>query len=84
MDLKRRENKSMIKEKTEKGENVMSTYSIYFSPTGGTKKVTNFLAEQIDTFEEIDLCRPVSEKRRPVQLWSVWSITKETAQRQFL
>lgn len=41
----------------------MSTYSIYFSPTGGTKKVTNFLAEQIDTFEEIDLCRPVSEKR---------------------
>lgn len=41
----------------------MSTYSVYFSPTGGTKKVTNFLAEERGEFEEIDLCRPVSEKR---------------------
>ena len=41
----------------------MSTYSVYFSPTRGTKKVTNFLAEGMGTFEEIDLCRPVSEKR---------------------
>lgn len=41
----------------------MSTYSVYFSPTRGTKKVTNFFAEEMGTFEEIDLCRPVSEKR---------------------
>lgn len=41
----------------------MSTYSVYFSPTGGTKKVANFLAEEMGEFEEIDLCRPVSEKR---------------------
>lgn len=41
----------------------MSTYSIYFSPTQGTKKVTNFLAEGFGELEEIDLCRPVAEKK---------------------
>ena len=33
----------------------MSIYSIYFSPTKGTKVITNTLA-QIGTYQEIDLC----------------------------
>lgn len=34
-----------------------------FQPYRECKKVTNFLAEEMGEFEEIDLCRPVSEKR---------------------
>lgn len=34
----------------------MSTYSIYFSPTQGTKKITNTLAQEISGYREIDLC----------------------------
>lgn len=36
----------------------MSYYSIYFSPTGGTKKVADILAENIfGKYKEIDLCK---------------------------
>ncbi|MBS5344585.1 MAG: EFR1 family ferrodoxin [Clostridium sp.] len=34
----------------------MSIYSIYFSPTQGTKVITNTLAQEIGTYQEIDLC----------------------------
>ena len=34
----------------------MSIYSIYFSPTQGTKKITNTLAQEIGAYQEIDLC----------------------------
>lgn len=33
----------------------MTIYSIYFSPTGGTKKITNTLAKELGDFKEIDL-----------------------------
>ena len=63
--LKERRDGSIIKRTGDSNKRriKMSTYSVYFSPTKGTKKVTNFLAEEMGTFEEIDLCRPVSEKR---------------------
>ena len=32
----------------------MSIYSIYFSPTQGTKVITNTLAQEIGTYQEID------------------------------
>ena len=36
----------------------MSNYSIYFSPTGGTKKVTDILGNALASdWQEIDLCR---------------------------
>ena len=36
----------------------MSNYSIYFSPTGGTKKVTDILANALwSDWQEVDLCR---------------------------
>ena len=35
----------------------MSTYSIYFSPTQGTKKVTNALASAFEDYKEIELCK---------------------------
>lgn len=39
----------------------MSSYSIHFSPTGGTKKIAALLAEPLfGTCQEIDLCREVS------------------------
>ncbi len=41
----------------------MSIYSIYFSPTQGTKKVTDLLVSEYGELEEIDLCRPIAEKR---------------------
>lgn len=34
----------------------MSVYSIYFSPTQGTKTITNTLAQEIGEYKEIDLC----------------------------
>ena len=38
----------------------MSNYSIYFSPTGGTKKVADILAGALGGgFREVDLCRDV-------------------------
>lgn len=36
----------------------MSIYSIYFSPTGGTKKIADILAEELVIDMEIDLSRP--------------------------
>ena len=39
----------------------MSNYSIYFSPTGGTKKVTDILGNALASdWQEIDLCREVA------------------------
>ena len=39
----------------------MSNYSIYFSPTGGTKKVTDILVNTLASdWQEIDLCREVA------------------------
>ena len=39
----------------------MSNYSIYFSPTGGTKKVTDILRNALASdWQEIDLCREVA------------------------
>jgi len=39
----------------------MSNYSIYFSPTGGTKKVTDILGNALASdWKEIDLCREVA------------------------
>jgi len=36
----------------------MSNYSIYFSPTGGTKRVTDILAHALASdWQEVDLCR---------------------------
>lgn len=36
----------------------MANYSIYFSPTGGTKKVASILAENLaGEYQEIDLCK---------------------------
>ena len=41
----------------------MSNYSIYFSPTGGTKKVADILTDALGGgFQEIDLCRDVQPK----------------------
>ena len=43
----------------------MSIYSIYFSPTQGTKVITNTLAQEIGTYKEIDLCEytdPIPER----------------------
>lgn len=33
----------------------MSTYAIYFSPTGGTRKVVELLTSELDSCTEIDL-----------------------------
>lgn len=41
----------------------MSTYSIYFSPTQGTKKITNILAEELSEYKEIDLCVKIDEMK---------------------
>ena len=39
-------------------ERTMGNYNIYFSPTGGTKKVADTLAGNLfDTFVNVDLCR---------------------------
>lgn len=43
----------------------MSIYSIYFSPTQGTKNITNTLAQGIGIYQEIDLCEytdPIPER----------------------
>lgn len=41
----------------------MANYKIVFSPTGGTKKVTDILAAGLgESWQEIDLSRPVEEK----------------------
>ena len=40
----------------------MTYYNIYFSPTGGTKKVTDFLANSLfDEYVNVDLCRNIGE-----------------------
>lgn len=39
----------------------MSTYAIYFSPTGGTEKVTRTVAEQFGDYKTIDLCEESSD-----------------------
>jgi len=40
----------------------MAYYNIYFSPTGGTKKVANVIANGIaDNFCDIDLCKEIEE-----------------------
>lgn len=41
----------------------MSTYSIYFSPTQGTKKITNILAGELSEYKEIDLCVKTDEMK---------------------
>lgn len=41
----------------------MGIYSIYFSPTKGTKKVADLFVHDYGTAEEIDLCKPMAEKR---------------------
>ena len=39
----------------------MANYSVYFSPTGGTKKVAGILAKELGLgWQEIDLCRDVA------------------------
>ena len=39
----------------------MASYHIYFSPTGGTKKVADILAKELGSnWQEIDLCRDVA------------------------
>ena len=36
----------------------MSNYNIYFSPTGGTKKVADILVNHLsEEYQEIDLCK---------------------------
>ena len=43
----------------------MSSYNIYFSPTGGTKKVADILAKELFTeYVSVDLCRNID-----AQLW---------------
>ena len=44
----------------------MSTYSIYFSPTQGTKKVTNALASAFEGYREIELCKADDGSTLPV------------------
>lgn len=39
----------------------MSTYTLTFSPTGGTEKVMQILAQEFRSGKAIDLCRPVEE-----------------------
>ena len=36
----------------------MSVYSIYFSPTGGTKNVADILTKEFSNCSDIDLCTP--------------------------
>lgn len=36
----------------------MSVYSIYFSPTGGTKKIADILTKDFSNCTDIDLCKP--------------------------
>ncbi len=48
----------------------MSTYSIYFSPTQGTKKVTNALASAFEGYREIELCKADDGSTLPVFTWS--------------
>lgn len=43
----------------------MSNFAIYFSPTGGTEKVTKKLADKIGDYSEIDLCRKDLEEKYP-------------------
>ena len=39
----------------------MANYNIYFSPTGGTKKVADVLANELfDNYVNVDLCRNLS------------------------
>lgn len=39
-------------------------YSIYFSPTGGTKKVADILAENLNgEYKEVDLCRDIESMK---------------------
>ena len=38
----------------------MSVYSIYFSPTNSTKEIANLVANEVGSYQEIDL----SKKRR--------------------
>lgn len=35
----------------------MSNFAVYFSPTGGTEKITKILADKTEDYSEIDLCR---------------------------
>ena len=38
----------------------MSSYNIYFSPTGGTKKVADILAKELfSEYVNVDLCRNI-------------------------
>lgn len=41
----------------------MSVYSIYFSPTGGTKNVADILTKEFSNCIDIDLCTPVQNTK---------------------
>ena len=42
----------------------MNCYNIYFSPTGGTKKVADVLAKELFAeYVNVDLCRKIGEAR---------------------
>lgn len=48
----------------------MSIYSIYFSPTQGTKKITNLLADEWKDYQEIDLCEDTSKLEKEKKIFS--------------
>lgn len=41
----------------------MSIYSVYFSPTGGTRRVARIIAGEFEAVEELDICRYENSRR---------------------